>query len=138
MLSCASHCEVGVFLPLSGVVLRGSLRSLRLSSASSLQPVVSLALISCWFSAPSSDARAVSGGGLWLGSSGRAGRGRAACWCRSQGADPTALLAGPGRRALYLLQKVRGNFSHYSANLTDECHFVLGGGGGSQFSVFFA
>ena len=39
-----------------------------------------------------------------------------------------ALLAGLGRRALSLLQKVRGNFSHYSENLTDECHFILGGG----------
>ena len=107
------------------------LRPLRLSSASSLPLVVSLTLISWWFLAPSSDSRAVSGGGLWLGSSGRAGQGRAACWCCSQGADPVALLAGPGRRALSLLQKVRGNFSHYSANPTDERHFILRGGGGS-------
>ena len=47
--------RLGVFLLLSGVMLRGSLCPLRLSSASSLQLVVLLTLISWWFLAPSSD-----------------------------------------------------------------------------------
>ena len=67
-------------------------------------------------------------GGLWVGSTGRGGRGQATCWCRSRGAGPTAHLEGPVRRALPLLQNVGGNLSRYSANLIDEQSFCPGSG----------
>lgn len=134
-LCCPTFCAVrlGVLLPLSGPVPCGSLCPLRHLSASSLHPVVPLTLAvtvttSCWFSAPSSDSRAFSGGGVWGRSTGRGGRGQAACWCRSRGAGPTAHLEGPLRCALSLLQKVGGSFSHYLANLSDEQSFGPGSG----------